>query len=143
MTEMKKEFKVNSVSLYVVMNFEEMRKVLDIAENEWEDGRFTAAWTINHGNVKKEDYMDDIQSMRDLLQSYEQDLSRLEEHIINVRKKKNGEFWKGSVVTIRYLEYVSEYYTDFTNSWNVLQLRLKVLDNHTSNLELIYQFETN
>lgn len=142
-TEQSQVFKVNGVDLTVLMDFDSMKRSLNASEKEWEADRFTIAWTVDDGNVTKEDYMKDIEDTRNLIATFEQDPSILEEYVEQVRTKKNGEFWKNSGLTIKYLENVSSYFTDFTNAWSVLQLRLRVLDAKTCVLQLELKTETN
>lgn len=141
--KMEQEFVINRVELKVHSDFEPMEKLLKEAENAWEENYFTEAWTVEDGNVTKDAYFNDIASARTLLTSIKDNPLTLEEYVQKARKKKNGEFWSGSVVTIALYESISTYYTEFTNSWEVLQLRLKVQDGKNCVMELIYKFETN
>ncbi|MBL4952197.1 hypothetical protein JK635_08240 [Neobacillus sp. YIM B02564] len=135
-TLMEKTFDVNGVSLIVQMDFSAMEQTLKQIEQEWEPGAFTEVFSCEEGNVTADDYFGDITRMREGLQSIQNHPGLLEHFVKKVRKKKNGDFWMNSGTTIETMDFVSTYFTDFTNAWSVLQLRLEVESNRVCRLTL-------
>lgn len=135
-------FNINGLNLSIIVDEKNLREGFKQTELEWEEGRFTKAFTSDV-TVTKEAYMEDIARGRAFLDSIEEDPSILEAYVKDLRKKKNGEFWKGSVNSVLRFDNISIYYTDFTNAWSVLDLRVKVRDFQTCELELIRHSLTN
>ncbi|MFE8701079.1 hypothetical protein ACFYKX_10780 [Cytobacillus sp. FJAT-54145] len=134
-------FVINGVSLQVETNFVEMLETIERLKKEWEPGESTELWSTDAGDVKEKDYFRDLDIARDNIKTFQNQPELLQDYVQNVRKKKNGTFWSRSGLTIQFYGSVSEYHTDFTNSWNVLQLRLEVESPNVCRLVLRKKFE--
>lgn len=137
-------FNVDGIDFKVAMDIDSLISNLKGHFNEWDEDHFTKVWSMNEGEVNKEDYDKDLKETIETLEEVRDDQDMLdvflEEGIRGIRKKKNGEFWKNSYNVIKQLDNVSNYLSDFTNAWSVLQLNLRSIDG--LNCELVVQNRT-
>lgn len=126
------ECELGNVKFNVQTDLGSIRDIIEDKRGDWGESEFYELWTDT--KVSKEEYMRSIDEVLELLDGMEEDPSLLVDSIEVVTKKKNGEFRKGGVAVISYLENTSEYYTDFTNAWSVGCIELKALDGKTCEL---------
>lgn len=130
------KFNIDDVELYVNMDIDSLINELKEQFDEWDRDSFTRLWSIQYGDVIKADYESDLNTTIKLLESIRINPGLLKEGVEEIDKKESGEFWKRAGYTMKSLDNVSNYVTDFTNSWSVLQLRLSVIDDNTCELIL-------
>lgn len=85
---------------------------------------------------KAEDVFADLASLTELLERIEANPDVLIPFVEEVRKKKNGGFWRNSGTDVRVAQNCTEYFTDYTNAWSALMIRLDVLDENTCELSV-------
>lgn len=85
---------------------------------------------------KEEDVVNDLNSLSSLLRKIEENPELLAPFIGAIRKKKNGGLWKKSGADVLIAENCTEYFTDFTNAWSTLMIRLDVLTEDTCQLSV-------
>lgn len=132
-----KDVVVNEVDFLVLYDLEEMKQTLNyVLNNNFEEGSSCyKMYSVDHKSTDEE-IRSDVEKIEKFIYSIEEGAFDFESAVSKVRKKKNGKFWAKSNEDILVLEYLSEYFTDFTNAWSVLGFRLKVQDDTTVVLEL-------
>lgn len=78
----------------------------------------------------------DLTHLQEMMSAVEADPTILTTHIDAIRKKKNGGFWRQSGTDVLIAENCTEYFTEFTNAWSALLLRLDVEDENTCTFDL-------
>lgn len=102
-----------------VMNGEEMFHTM------WEDEY-----------AEKVDILTNLEELKTLLVDIAADPNALHADIHAIRKKKNGKFWRNSGTDVYIANHCTHYFTDFTNAWSAMVLRLDVLDEDTCTLSI-------
>lgn len=135
------EVVINEVPLTVVVDFKGIKKELELKKVEVQEAEelFMKLHTVDEFATKEES-LSDIEQMIKFVDSLENNKDSLSEYVCDVRKKKNGKFWLNSGTTLSRLEFVTEYFTDYTNAWSTPQLRLEVIDADTC--ELVFRNRT-
>lgn len=110
----------------------ELEKTLK--EYQAEEQAFYPIWERDES--LPENVVTDIESLIDKLRQIEANPSLLASEIEQVRKKKNGGFWRNSGHDVLIAEHCTEYFTDFTNAWSALMIRLDVEDEMTCRLSV-------
>ncbi|WP_283747782.1 hypothetical protein [Bacillus thuringiensis] len=135
------EVVINEVPLTVVVDFEGIKKSLELKKVEVQETeeQFMKLYEVD-GHATKEESLSDIEKMIEFIDSIHNEYEQLVKHVGDIRKKKNGKFWLNSGTTLSRLECVTEYFTDYTNAWSTPQLRLEVIDADTC--ELVFRNRT-
>lgn len=109
---------------------------LESMKNEYLKGNigYNPLWETGESN--QEDVLSDLNEMVSLLRKIEAKPEILAPFIEEIRKKKNGWFWSNSGTDVRIAENCTEYFTDFTNAWSALMIRLDVLTEDTCKLSV-------
>lgn len=123
-------FKVNLPDIQKETEWLKKQKI-DVMSGETE---YNVIYTEDIADV--DEAVADLDKMQHALSAIEADPSVLSPHIDQIRKKKNGGFWKQSGTDVLLAENCTEYFTDFTNAWSALVLRLDVVDEQTCTLSL-------
>lgn len=98
------------------------------------DDKFQVLWEKE--DADEVDVFRDIANIQAILDQVESNPNVLLVHLMDIRKKKNGQFWKNSGVDVYVARYMTNYFTDFTNAWSTYVLRLEVIDEETCTLTL-------
>lgn len=125
-----KNFKVN------LPDFQQEKKDLETMKEQYREGQIVYQPLWVDENSKEELVLADLDAMMALLDEIEENPDVLIPHINEIRKKKNGDFWKNSGQDVMIAENCTTYFTDFTNAWSALVLRLDVNTNDTCTLEV-------
>lgn len=107
-------------------DFEKEKESLKWTKAQYLDGEISYQPIWEREDSAKELVLADLDSMISYLEEIETDFDVLIPHVEAVRKKKNGDFWKNSGTDVLIAENCTEYFTDFTNAWSVLMIRLDV-----------------
>lgn len=125
-----KNFNVN------LPDFQYEKKSLEKMKEDYLKGEMEFQPMWGEENSKKELVLSDLDAMMALLDEIEGNPDVLIPHIAEIRKKKNGDFWKNSGHDVFIAENCTTYFTDFTNAWSALVLRLDVNTNDTCTLDV-------
>lgn len=117
-------------------DFEKEREVLDLLKDRANsiDDPFQILWEDE--DSEEVDVLRDIANIQAILDQVESNPNVLLVHLMDIRKKKNGQFWKNSGVDVYVARYMTNYFTDFTNAWSTYVLRLDVINEETCTLSL-------
>lgn len=126
----KKDFKVN------LPNFQREQLNLEATKKDYLAGNISFQPIWSKEDSEKELVIADLNGLIFFLLEIESNPDLLIPHIEKIRKKKNGDFWKNSGTDVLLAENCSEYFTDFTNAWSVLMIRLDVETNDTCTLDV-------
>lgn len=135
--------KIGKKEFVLKADFEEILKFLELQKGDWEEGTYTEVWTCEPGNVSKEDYMGDIEELKAIVTKYRDNKDLLITMIEDMPKKANGTFNKRRIKRLASSCYVSQYYTDFTNSWKILTIIIDVISDTECELILRNEYEKN
>lgn len=99
------------------------------------DSKYFGLYSIERNNTIKEIENEKIiidQLLNDILNNND----IINRHLNLLILKKNGKFKKNSSSVIKRIESATDYFTDFTNAWSTLELKLKVIDENNVKLLL-------
>lgn len=109
---------------------------LEIMKTQYLEGDvgYNPLWETEES--KQEDVLCDLDELASLLREIEAKPEILAPFIEEIRKKKNGWFWSNSGADVQIADNCTEYFTDFTNAWSALMIRLDVLTEDTCKLSV-------
>lgn len=125
-----KTFQVN------LPDFDKEKKSLEQTKADYLNGEISYQPIWEREDSKKENVVSDLDAMVFYLEQIEKNVDVLIPHIEYIRKKKNGDFWKKSGADVLVAQNCTEYFTDFTNAWSALMIRLDVDTTDTCTLSV-------
>lgn len=133
------EFIIDNKTFFIDLSNFNFDKERDYASNfierfEKEEETFYIIWELNKSGL--EEITNDVEDMIEMLNSIQENPEILLEYVKDIRKKKNGMFWRNSGTVIRRMDNCTDYFTDFTNAWSTPELRLDVIDENTCKLAI-------
>lgn len=117
-------------------DFQKEKESVDYIKNEYLKGEVSYQPLWEREDAKAEHVLADMENLLKLLGDIEDNADVLIPHIDRIRKKKNGDFWKKSGADVFVAENCTEYFTDFTNAWSALMIRLDVNSEDTCTLSV-------
>lgn len=114
------------------------KEILDLQsiKTEYLDGNIGYNPLWEREESKTGNVLADLASLAELLQKIQQNTDILIPFVEEIRKKKNGGFWRNSGTDVRIAENCTEYFTDYTNAWSALMIRLDVVNETTCKLSV-------
>ena len=117
----------NGRKVWVVLpNFEKELHSLERTKENYLNGDLSYQRLWEREDSKKEAVLADLEALTTMLLKIEENPGILIPHLEVIRKKKNGGFWKQSGTDVLVAENCTEYFTDFTNAWSALMIRVDV-----------------
>lgn len=107
-------------------DFQKEKESLERTKTQYLDGEISYQPIWEREDSEKESVIKDLDALISYLEQIETNLDVLTPHVEAVRKKKNGDFWKNSGTDVLIAENCTEYFTDFTNAWSALMIRIDV-----------------
>lgn len=123
----------------VMPDFEQLRMDLEVLRKAVKSGDEPYQILWEDADSEDVDVYRDLSNIRLILDQVEENADHLISTMMEIRKKKNGGFWKNSGMDVYIARYTTRYFTDFTNAWSVLVLRLDVIDEDTCEFGLRYR----
>lgn len=124
---------VNGRDFKVIMpDFEKVRNTLKgfrKESNSSSEEPYQILWEVECS--EDVDVLRDVSNIENILNQVENDTNILLINITEIRKKKNGGFWKNSGTDVYVAQYMTRHFTEYTNAWSAYVLRLDVIDENT------------
>jgi hypothetical protein len=108
-------------------NFSELSQYLTNLSNEFVSGQYTTLYSTNVGAVSKTAFVSELNGLQTLLNLINSNPSELDKYVAHV-PKINDQFILQTGYTITTANNICRAVPNTIESWNVLQLRVEVLD---------------
>lgn len=96
---------------------------------------FHGLYDVSAKNTK-EDVNKEKEKLANLIERLYNDIDYLQSCVDKITVKKNGRFRKNGIYEVGCVESITFYFTDFTNAWNTLSIRLVATDETNVALEI-------
>lgn len=117
----------NGRAVWVVLpDFQKELDSLKRTKEDYLNGDLSYQRLWEREDSKKEAVLADLEALETMLLKIEENPGIVIPYLDIIRKKKNGGFWKQSGADVLIAENCTEYFTDFTNAWSALMIRVDV-----------------
>lgn len=137
-------FQIGTQEYIIAIDFVELKNFVDALQ--WEENKYCHVYGLNEGYISKESFVHYIEGLKNLLTKIETNINTenntVKDYIEQIEKTQDGKFIVNSGYTIAIASGLSEVVLDTSESWKVLELRIKATNDYTGEVKFVNRIKS-
>jgi hypothetical protein len=124
----------------ITIDFVELKNFVDSLP--WEENKYCHVYGLNEGYISKEAFVHFTEGLKNLLTNIENNIETVKDYIVNIEAMPYGKLIVNSGYTIAIAGGLSEIVPDTSESWKVLELRIRATGDYTGEIKFFNRIKS-